>query len=515
MNDKRKVWLALGGAAAVAVALFAAYRRDEDPELDRAFIDGGGAATIGDTLVVRVNRAELTRFVPGDPARSWGILLDGRFIEDLAPEAGSVQETGLVATDRDGRLGREPTNAAADPTQAAGGRTGAASPPEAGVHRLRFRLRHTDGNKDAWADLLRGFPLVARDVTLRVGSRDGTESATGLAAVKLTVRAIGGVRIVWWLIGTLATLLIITTVAARSELLRARADAAPPADARSAYSLARMQLAFWTALVALGFLYLWGVTGDSNLFTPSVLTLVGISAGTMVGGSVVDQAKATAAQTKRQELLEELKKLQRQEVAASLPASVAEGWTQLQAAVDAVADAAPWPDKAPPDAVKRLAAAVRSVSPKDPVVSSVFVQTMEGVQEQAREVAGLSPVPPALKPGLEALPAAADAIATAMSGVLTPLQAQIAGLRAQIASAEASFAAPTSTGSFLVDVLSDGQGIALHRMQLLVWNAILGVLFAHHVATWISMPAFDSTLLTLVGISGGTYLGFKIPEQAG
>lgn len=178
MNNKRKVWLALGGAAAVAVAMFAAYRRDEDPELDRAFIDGGGAATIGDTLVVRVNRAELARFVPGDPARSWGILLDGRFIEDLAPEAGSVQEIGLVATDRDGRLGREP--AAADPAQAAGGRTGPASPPEAGVHRLRFRLRHTDGNKDAWADLLRGFPLVARDVTLRVGSRrDGERHGPG------------------------------------------------------------------------------------------------------------------------------------------------------------------------------------------------------------------------------------------------------------------------------------------------------------------------------------------------
>jgi len=27
------------------------------------------------------------------------------------------------------------------------------------------------------------------------------------------------------------------------------------------------------------------------------------------------------------------------------------------------------------------------------------------------------------------------------------------------------------------------------------------------------MPEFDNTLLALMGISSGTYLGFKIPEQ--
>jgi hypothetical protein len=29
----------------------------------------------------------------------------------------------------------------------------------------------------------------------------------------------------------------------------------------------------------------------------------------------------------------------------------------------------------------------------------------------------------------------------------------------------------------------------------------------------LTLPPFDTTILALIGISGGTYLGFKIPEQ--
>ena len=39
----------------------------------------------------------------------------------------------------------------------------------------------------------------------------------------------------------------------------------------------------------------------------------------------------------------------------------------------------------------------------------------------------------------------------------------------------------------------------------------LGHSFELH--TFAHMPDFDSTLLTLMGISGGTYVGLKIPEK--
>jgi len=75
---------------------------------------------------------------------------------------------------------------------------------------------------------------------------------------------------------------------------------------------------------------------------------------------------------------------------------------------------------------------------------------------------------------------------------------------------------PMTTGSWLRDVLSDNNGlIALHRFQILVWTLILGVIFVTSVLRDLSMPQFNTTLLALMGISAGTYLGFKLPTNGG
>jgi hypothetical protein len=70
----------------------------------------------------------------------------------------------------------------------------------------------------------------------------------------------------------------------------------------------------------------------------------------------------------------------------------------------------------------------------------------------------------------------------------------------------------TSKG-FWSDVLSDEEGIQFHRFQIVVWTTVLGVVFLHAVWVRLAMPEFDATLLALMGISSGTYLGFKIPEK--
>jgi hypothetical protein len=60
------------------------------------------------------------------------------------------------------------------------------------------------------------------------------------------------------------------------------------------------------------------------------------------------------------------------------------------------------------------------------------------------------------------------------------------------------------------DASSDqGRVIAFHRFQIVIWTLILGVVFVSEVFTKLAMPVFDTTLLTLMGISSGTYLGFK------
>jgi hypothetical protein len=68
---------------------------------------------------------------------------------------------------------------------------------------------------------------------------------------------------------------------------------------------------------------------------------------------------------------------------------------------------------------------------------------------------------------------------------------------------------------FLNDVMSDPTGVSLHRFQMFVWTLVLGVIFVGSVFKSLEMPQFSATLLGLMGISSGTYLGFKVPEKQG
>jgi hypothetical protein len=66
--------------------------------------------------------------------------------------------------------------------------------------------------------------------------------------------------------------------------------------------------------------------------------------------------------------------------------------------------------------------------------------------------------------------------------------------------------------NFFADVLTDVNGISLHRFQALIWTLVLGGMFIANVLTHTAMPAFSPYLLGLLGISNGVYLGFKVPE---
>lgn len=66
---------------------------------------------------------------------------------------------------------------------------------------------------------------------------------------------------------------------------------------------------------------------------------------------------------------------------------------------------------------------------------------------------------------------------------------------------------------FLMDILSDVDGVNFHRFQLIVWTIILGLFFVISSLGRLAMTQFSETLLALMGISAGTYLGFKIPEK--
>lgn len=73
-------------------------------------------------------------------------------------------------------------------------------------------------------------------------------------------------------------------------------------------------------------------------------------------------------------------------------------------------------------------------------------------------------------------------------------------------------AAAQSQG-LLRDLAMDKGTLSLPRTQILVWTVVLIWIFARAIYDTLAMPDFDATLLGLMGISGGTYVGFKKPDN--
>jgi len=76
-----------------------------------------------------------------------------------------------------------------------------------------------------------------------------------------------------------------------------------------------------------------------------------------------------------------------------------------------------------------------------------------------------------------------------------------------------SHTAPTVSSGFMRDILSDSTGYSFHRFQIFAWTIVLGIIFVSSVYNNLTMPEFSPTLLGLMGLSAGTYIGFKFPEQ--
>ncbi|HKS22128.1 MAG TPA: hypothetical protein VJZ76_04970 [Thermoanaerobaculia bacterium] len=99
--------------------------------------------------------------------------------------------------------------------------------------------------------------------------------------------------------------------------------------------------------------------------------------------------------------------------------------------------------------------------------------------------------------------------------VLADRPKQLATRRAQLISERDSLAIVPPSKGFWRDLVTDDRGaVALDRFQIVAWTMILGFVFLQSVIWDLSMPDFSATTLALMGISSGTYIGFKIPGRA-
>ena len=74
-------------------------------------------------------------------------------------------------------------------------------------------------------------------------------------------------------------------------------------------------------------------------------------------------------------------------------------------------------------------------------------------------------------------------------------------------------AEPPLPAGFWRNICDDGHGASFHRLQVVIWTLLLGAVFVRTVTQLMTMPVFPESLLTLLGVSNLTYLGFKIPEK--
>lgn len=106
----------------------------------------------------------------------------------------------------------------------------------------------------------------------------------------------------------------------------------------------------------------------------------------------------------------------------------------------------------------------------------------------------------------------ADVAVKVLDGNEIPAKVYAASVKRQIAAHDA-FLNKTSFKRMLDDFLIERDLYSFHRYQMLVWTIAMALVFVVEVWRGMKMPVFNMTALALMGISSGTYLGFKLKEQ--
>lgn len=305
---------------------------------------------------------------------------------------------------------------------------------------LRYHLQISPENKKMWVDLLGAPEGIRKPIAFSVGLEGQSQFDTVYGSdnqVLLTVIS------PWY--GVIALVIVLFTLGlliwlARNTHIIREPGPRPIGGKLRPYNLGRTQMAFWFFLIYASYLAIWLITDALDTITPSLLGLMGISAGTALSEALIDSGKDSATAGQLQDLTAEKQTL----------------------------------EQTIPDLQAQLAAVLSkdTMSPDD-------VSNRDALNKQIQDY-----------------------------------RTRLAQVNQQIQALTPSAAAGVSAG-FLRDILSDGSGYSFHRFQIFAWTIILGVIFISSVYNQLTMPEFSATLLGLMGLSSGTYLGFKFPEQKG
>ena len=112
--------------------------------------------------------------------------------------------------------------------------------------------------------------------------------------------------------------------------------------------------------------------------------------------------------------------------------------------------------------------------------------------------------------------AVTSATAASLLPALENQRVELEALRARLVVERAGLTAIIPSAGFWNDLVTDDRGaVSLDRFQIVAWSLVLGGVFLGSVAWELTMPELNATLLALMGISSGTYIGFKLPSKSG
>src|SRR6266404_2414458 len=175
---------------------------------------------------------------------------------------------------------------------------------------LQFHMQITTANKHAWIDLLGAPSGILKPVMFSVGleyqSPFDTVYDQNNPALLTVIPPRSGVIS---LIVVLFTLILLVWLARNTHIIR-EPGPKPTAGKLRPYNLGRTQMAFWFFFVYASYVVIWLITDALDTITPSLLGLMGISAGTALGEALIDSGKLTARDEQLQSLTAEKQSLE-------------------------------------------------------------------------------------------------------------------------------------------------------------------------------------------------------------
>ena len=163
-------------------------------------------------------------------------------------------------------------------------------PTDPRQNKIIFLLERKPENSKEWAQIL-GRPTLG-EMTLSVSA--GFEDSYALrSGHPVQFRAVPDAWLAAWALLMLLFLAIILVAGSKTGMLR---DSHLRVDGHAAmFSLARVQMAFWTFIILCSFVFVGMITGDYfSTMNENVLGLMGISVGASLGSSIIDGGTSKA-----------------------------------------------------------------------------------------------------------------------------------------------------------------------------------------------------------------------------